>query len=791
VGNRGVLLLVVIGLALVAAGWFAAGSPAKTAGETAVPAQIVVNATQTGTGTWVRYVIDVRNVGDLAFDGNAILLNREPDAESSTGGVPKIPPPQLPVTIPRFPASAPDAAYQVPIHLEPRQERTFSVVAPDRYTEVAIAQQADGSYVAGGAVDRRAYIPIAVLTQSDAAAAGIQGLRFDDASLRVTSYTDAKLFPATALGLAGYTAVVIDQFDVRSLSATQIQALRDFVGQGGGLVVAGGDSWRRTLAPLPAELSPLHPVGVATASLAPVAALAQSGESGSGPVATGDLRAGSRTVLASSAPLAVEGVYGSGTVVDLAFDPAASPSGSDLLRLGWTESIGRVLVHAQGTGAATVTIPGVSQLEAGALPPLREAGLPSPWLVLPLLLAYLVMVAPVNYFLLRKRRRQDFLWITAPIVAILFTGGFYWLGTDLQGSLHDEQLQILKLGPNGSVADLEYHRVVFLQRGSHILDTATPALAAPLTFDLSGSGSAGCGDRCSLELAGLPSGEEHVVPAQRPAILEKGVVYGGVRVVGTATESHHPIAVETHLSVAGGKIVGEIDNTGQTTLRGIALYSTDGGAYRRTPLASLIPAGTKAMVSGTPDPFDGDPNSPIAGSKAPPDVATRISQAVGADALSRSPSAWLVGFTDPVPSSLRVDGAPPQSQAVSVFEMPVTMESADAAPGDWSVRRLAATAGDRARGGLSDVYDIELPARLTGKLSLGYDTYLYSSVDVFDWSSNSWRSGGFIDDPTSTGRRIAPLSAGDIVSGDGWNLLRVRVGEARLNWGSSLFVTAR
>ncbi|HEX6348511.1 MAG TPA: hypothetical protein VF160_03880 [Candidatus Dormibacteraeota bacterium] len=783
-GSRAVLVLGVLALAVLGAAWYAAGAPARSSGET-VPAELVLSAVQTGSGSWVRYVVTVKNAGDVDFSGEIVLLNRADPLLGSGGQLqaPTAPPtqPKIPNQIPRLPAEAPDAGYEIHVVVPARQVVTRIITAPDRYTEVAAAQDPDGTVVQFANVDRSLYIPVAVLSTSNLPIEQLQGVRYDDWTVRVTEYQDAKTFPTSAAGLAGFVAVVVDQFPTLQLSDAQRNALRDFVGQGGSLVLAGGADWRRTLLGLPPELSPLRATGTATASLAGIAALAGRADDVLAIVATGDLQPGARAVAGDPAgrPLLVEGHHGGGLISALTFDPAAEPTASSALAgPAWVEALGRTLDHSVGTLPSTHTLPGVDATIAQALPTLHGAALPSPWLVGPLLLFYLLLVAPVNYLFLRRRRppRPDLFWLTAPALAAVFTGAFYWLGTDIQGGIQDEELQVLHLAPNGSVAEIDYHQVVFRSRGDQQLEMVKPGLAAPLTFDLSDS---------SVALSGLPQGQEHVVPIQRPVVLEKGVVYGSVRILGTAATGRQPVGVEPHLAFLGGRIVGRILNTGKQPVHGIALYSVAGGTLQRTPLASLIPPGGAATVDSVPANLDSNPGAPIFGTNAPPDAMTRIARAVGITAVSAGTHPYLVGFTDPLPGALDVDGSAPTRSVTAIWQLPVTMEAADNDLGRWTSTHLAGVAGQR-QTGFSDVYDIELPAQYPTKLQLGFDEFQYSKVEVWDWSAQAWAGGSWQDDPNNPGRLLTALAPGEVAAG----LLRLRVTEVRLTWGAGLFVSA-
>jgi tetratricopeptide (TPR) repeat protein len=165
-GRRAVLVLGVVALAVLGAAWYAAGSPSRSSTET-VPAELVLSAVQTGSGSWVRYIVTVKNAGDVDFSGQVVLLNRaDPLAGSGNSSTSPVTPPKLPTRVPQLPAEAPDAGYEIHVVVPARQTVVRVITAPDRYTMVAAAQDPDGSVVQSASVDRSLYIPVAVLSPS-------------------------------------------------------------------------------------------------------------------------------------------------------------------------------------------------------------------------------------------------------------------------------------------------------------------------------------------------------------------------------------------------------------------------------------------------------------------------------------------------------------------------------------------------------------------------------------------------------------------------------------------------
>lgn len=767
-------------LAVASALWYAGfGSSRGPANAPGTPL-VSLDATQTGSGSWVRYLLTVENHSDYPFTGDLLLVDRDEDATADTAS------PQLPSTTrpPSLPTQgtevAPESAYQVHATLAPHQQRIITVVAPDSFNTALVVDPSGAAVTDPVDVARSPVVPVAVLSDVETAAGGLAKVVFDRYATRVASFSGARAFPATPLLLGTYAAVVVDQFDTATLSGRQLAALREYVGLGGALVLVGGSTWRRTLAPLPPELLPLRPAATATASLAPVAALAGvNGEAVTVQQTTGSLAEGARAVLTApdGSPLVAEIAYGAGRIVELAFDPADAAA-TQLATVAWTQAIGRAFAELPGGEPAVSSLPGPESNFSAYFGPPNDAPLPSPFLVGPLLLGYVLLVAPFNYWLLRRRRRAALLWFTAPLTALLFTGAFYVVGQSLQGSLQDHSVQVLKLAPDGAAAQIQYDRVLFLRRGDHVIQPATGALVAPLTLNTYRTTGSTC-ERCTVQLTGTQAGSERVLPGSEPAVEERGVVYGSVRVVGATTVGHAAVGLVSHLRVAGGHVQGTLANLGDRPARAIQMFSFDGQYIHTAYLAGFIAPGGLVQVDALAQQISAGPPPGVAGQGT---EGVNLARALAAVSLERDGEPLLVGFTDPRPSSLAVDGGTPPTSTVTAFEQPAALEAADSLIADFSRRQLASTVGSQ-RDGYTDVYDITLPPHPAAGLALTYDRRWAQQLEVYDWAAGTWRSvppppGD--ENPQVTTR----LAAGELGAG----MVRVRVHEPRLSWGSTLSI---
>lgn len=746
-------------------------------------AGVMATAVEIGSGGWVRYQVTISNVGDLDWTGDVRLVSRQPPIAPAPPGSQKLPVVSLPIPLPigqgQIPATAPDAALQAHLAVGSRQQRVVYLSGLDHYTMVEVLNR-NGQAVYGAPIEVSNAVPVAVLSDVDTTPSALATVHIGDLPIKVLSFSHAADFPSSLVQLGSFAAVVVDQFDLATLSRSQLNGLRDYVGLGGSIVVAGGSSWRRTMLPLPADLSPLKPTAMITESLQQLGLLNATDAATTAPVTTGTLAPGAKVVISGQpAPLMLELAFGAGRVVALTYDPAAQPvQGTRLADTSWTEALGRVVIKARAAQTWTPsTIPGPSLSAASALPQPPENPLPPPWLLGFGLLVYLLVIGPINLALSRRMGKPDLPWITIPVLAVSSVIALYFLGGLVQGGTRDVELQVVRVGPDGSVAQMEYHQLLFNQRGQHTIESNAPTLLAPMTLGVFQVTNETC-QACAAPFRGLPqSVGEHVVSGAHPKVVEDGVAYGNVRVVSAASGGHATMGLDAKLSVVQGRVQGTIANLSSSDVAGVALYTYDGETFRRTDLVGTLAPGEQADVSAQPKAVSGGGN----GSGTQP--AGSLVDLVARGALAANPQPILMAFVQPLTSHLSVDGRLPATASAALMEQPVRIQSADTMLRDWTEVRILGAAGDQ-RAGFTSVYDIDVPAPSSLPLQLSFDGRQHGSVDVYDWRSGAWRSGPWVTDPQNGVNRIGALSPDEISSGT----VRVRIKEPRLTWGAFIEV---
>jgi hypothetical protein len=343
--------------------------------------------------------------------------------------------------------------------------------------------------------------------------------------------------------------IIWQDTDSSRLETAQLDALRGWIAGGGRLVIVGGTGGPATLSAFPDDLLPYRPT--ATTDVAPSSLVALLGELPGDardlPALSGDLAAG--TVLASAGDRAVaaERRYGSGSVTIIGFDPTADwITGTRM-----AEGLWRRLVPTRSASGVIVSddsqiVQAASQLPSLALPP--TGGL------IVLLGAYILLIGPVNYLVLRRLDKRELAWVTMPVLIAGFAAGAYGIGSLLRGSdLIVNEVAIVRGAPGASEGTAQAYLGVFSPtRGSYQVRIPGGALvSAPLSGDFFG------GDATAASL--------DVLQGDPARIRDLGVGFGTLRTIRAETAVEVPL-VESDLRLEDGRLRGTVTNASDEAL---------------------------------------------------------------------------------------------------------------------------------------------------------------------------------------------------------------------------------
>lgn len=239
--------------------------------------------------------------------------------------------------------------------------------------------------------------------------------------------------PETSAAYSSLDVLVFSDVDTGVLTNGQRSAIEAWVSAGGRLWVTGGPGWQKTAAGL-SNLLPFAPSGTTTIDDTTVLATFANHSDSPGAgllVATGTPSSDAIVRLSSGAmPLLIERIAGVGKVEYMAFDPAVAP----LPEWTGTGDVFRKMLSLapdEPSWANGFTTNVQSAVEAaGYVPDLQLA---SPFLICGLLAAYVGLIGPINYVILRLIKRRQLAWVTIPATVILFSCATYIIGFTMAG----------------------------------------------------------------------------------------------------------------------------------------------------------------------------------------------------------------------------------------------------------------------------------------------------------------------------------------------------------------------
>lgn len=251
------------------------------------------------------------------------------------------------------------------------------------------------------------------------------------ATLQVAEAATAADLPDKAAGYDGVSAFLLrSDAPIEALTEAQSEALRGWVAGGGHLIVCGGPDATRFGSAfftglLPATVSAAGASGALTLAAKPLPGVRvlQSAPGGGAQI--------------------VSGPYGAGTVTVTAFDPTgpAYRAASGLPPVWQTLLLTQPSAVSSVLGITAAREENYGAIYYGNAPPLlSEAVMRGPSLDAPgtsviavFLLAYLIILVPVNYFVLKKYDRKEMAWVTIPALVFVFAAGTFGVGYAAKG----------------------------------------------------------------------------------------------------------------------------------------------------------------------------------------------------------------------------------------------------------------------------------------------------------------------------------------------------------------------
>lgn len=368
-----------------------------------------------------------------------------------------------------------NCAYNTEMTLPAQGEKQFTITVPDRAVDAVRGMcslnflNEDGKVlhtvslknVLGSAVTG---VPVGILSDN------YSGLTYLDAG-GADFYLQGSNFPLQlveldAESLQGYLDglffLVIDQFDVSSLGEESIHAIQDWVKDGGWLVIGTGAYAEQTLSGFDEDFLGLDIVGISEPGDQNIIAM-QAERNGyyynyrdSGvdftqmAIAEVDymnMKQQSGSYFTSTENPTVCGSFDDGAVSVLAFslgDAELQKLSDYTIQYIYEELMYNSNSYQSYNGSLDMEYIGQRSL---AVIDNRNTNLDFSWLKV-LIGAYVVLVGPVLYLILRKCRKSEWYWVCAPVLGFLCIAGVYFFGQSAR--LNVTKVYSVTIQPAGS-----------------------------------------------------------------------------------------------------------------------------------------------------------------------------------------------------------------------------------------------------------------------------------------------------------------------------------------------------
>lgn len=257
--------------------------------------------------------------------------------------------------------------------------------------------------------------------------------------------------------LKNFNVLVINNYDTSKLSQEQYGAIKSWVMDGGMLLIGTGPSHSKTLAIfkddfITGEIGELSTIS--TKQLYNIAQGSASGQSMQISALSLNLKDSTTVAAEGSFPLVSKIDKGNGSVAVAAFDFGLEPLSSWVGRAGFAEKLlQKLLPNLYNNPYYNKDIYMNNNMYAvdNSLRNIPELPKAKTLNLVIVLFAYILIVAPVSYLILKKLDKREWMWLTVPIASLIFafiiyTTGF---GTRLNEPIVNV-INVVEFGSNGS-----------------------------------------------------------------------------------------------------------------------------------------------------------------------------------------------------------------------------------------------------------------------------------------------------------------------------------------------------
>lgn len=240
-----------------------------------------------------------------------------------------------------------------------------------------------------------------------------------------------EIFPSSLDVMENFNMIIINGFDTSKLNDEQYQVLKKWLEQGGYLVVGTGPSGVKTLSIFKDDFITGDRGGFLKVSGKALGAAVNDDFDMPLDIMELRMKNGESVVSQDGINLIQKLDKGKGRILLLSFDMGLEPISSWKLNKYFMESIFQKNPPTVFTGPQFekyMYSRGYDYNIENALRNIPELPLPNYSGIMIIFIIYIILVAPVSYFVLKKRDKREFMWGIVPIFSLIFASLVYLVG---------------------------------------------------------------------------------------------------------------------------------------------------------------------------------------------------------------------------------------------------------------------------------------------------------------------------------------------------------------------------
>lgn len=422
---------------------------------------------------------------------------------------------------------------------------------------------------------------VAAVRVPDIAATGLGGLVDQESEIRTNVLLLSPTWlPDRTVGYAGADALVwVNPEPSKLVSVAQREAITEYVRQGGHLVLATGAGWQALTQSFLSALLPAQPVGSRVAAELPALTALGLPEGMRKSIVLLDLTEPHGEVLMRHGdwPIIVRGRAGAGRVTLIGFDPTKNPFAAmqgrkefwaDLLGIDTTRREQKEVGPMRNVSAplmrALSDFPGFKPINFTAI------GV--------FMLLYVIIIGPVDYFVLKRLKKLHWTWLTFPCVAVVASIVAFWaMSSGRVVGLHANSAALVDAASDGEEITGTTFMTMLSPRRAHYrvsLEGAASGAVLPREYEVL-PGTRG---------VGLTQSKCYVLGAGE--LIDKLLVrVWDAQTFEASWRAPSPLLPEATLSAEADRLRGSVTNCTPDTLREVVVL------FRGTaiPLGNLAP----------------------------------------------------------------------------------------------------------------------------------------------------------------------------------------------------------